>query len=465
MPHPSLYHKSRDRWGALPRPATVDLNEVWTALVGKIVKADEKASTRIEMNRRLDAIIARKLEAGGVACRKEAATAIVDFPLDGSNPITVREKGALENRRWQIFFGHQAAVGRETKKRLELLSQQLGKKAKYIRMGVLSYGWVPLSEVKTAIATLRKLVSQVEKIMRRYDVELLFSNIEAPLMRDDDSVVLVNLHSHILRLDHRALGSELIEMNEQIRKQASRTVNKDYFHDAGKVENLDELTKYVSKGDPAPGDDEDEGDNLERQGARKIGIEELTVSETVAWAAGMHRVKRFKPHGRAKNIWKMLDLGVTTMEEDDLGCMMLKTRKMKIASLGKNMDTGKRKLVLTPKWAVELRPDYRKNCDAAANIILGTTIRAVASEDGNQRLVGCLRVMAPSGSFANIVEHRKLGYVVELHQRVLSTALEEQAREAGLSMKHNKPVNFRSDISAQPGIGAANPPPRFSLVA
>lgn len=425
-------------------PATTDLKGVWSALVGKVVVPDPEAEKRVEINRRLDTIIARKLEAGGVACRKEAATAIVDFPLDGSAPITVRKKGDLENRRWQIFFGHQSAVGRETKKRLELLAQQLGKKAKYIRMGVLSHGWVPLTEIKPAIGQLRKLVSQTEKIMHDYDVELLFSNIEAPLMRNDDGVVLVNLHSHLLRLDHRALGDALLEMNERIRRQAAKTVDKEYFHDAGKVESLDELTKYVSKGDPAPGDDEDEGDDLGRQGARKIGVEELTVEETVAWATGMHRVKRFKPHGRAKAIWKMLDVGITTTEQNDLGETVQKTRRMKIASLGKDKDGGRRKLVLTPRWAAELRPDYGKECSEPKNIIMGTSIRAVAAADGQQRLVGCLRVMAPAGTLQAIVNRRKLGYLVALHKRVLAAnlALEDQAREAAPSIRDNRPLNF-----------------------
>ena len=104
MPLPFLYHKSQDHWGSLPIPRCVDLQAVWGSLIGKSVIEDSNVIRRIEMNRRLDNILAAKLEAGGIKCRQEADSDIVDYPLNGCPPISVQRRGELKNARWLIFF-------------------------------------------------------------------------------------------------------------------------------------------------------------------------------------------------------------------------------------------------------------------------------------------------------------------------------------------------------------------------
>ena len=335
-------------------------------------------------------------------------------------------------------------------------------------MGVLSHGWLRLDELRAGITAIHTLMRRVSKILEKYDSELLFHNIEAPLMRDEDGFVCVNLHTHFLRLDHSALGERVIKLNEELRAASKKIVDKEYFYDAGKIENFEELTKYMTKGEVAPDEDIDSEDR-EREGARKIGIEELTVCETVALHIALSRKNRFTPHNRARALWRLIDRGMPIESEKEDGQVNQSFFKMKIASLGKNK-AGRRVLALTPRFARELMPEYAKAADQPRNIVLGTTIRAIADASGNNRLVGCLRVLAPSGSLHQIVDYRKLHKILEIHQRAFSANLalesaEGVAREARGSMEHNKSVNF-SDVI---GVNTESDPPpsitRLSLVA
>lgn len=453
------------RWGALPVPRVVDLSTVWSSLIGKQVGDSDEAQNRIEINKRLDNLIARKLEAGGVNCRKESAERIVDLPLDGGMPIVVREIGDKQIARRQIFYSHQATIGREVKKRLDLLFQQLPPhQKKHVRMGVLSAGWVPLSQLAETISDLRKLVRTVSKIMTKYEVELIFSNVEAPMLRHTNGDVLLNLHSHTLAIYHRYLGNSIEDMNSEIVEASARILKKRYWHDSGRVRNLEELVKYSSKGDPAPDDNEEDAG---RQNATKIGVEELTVAETVDLHNGWARRNRFTPHGRAKQLWQMLDRGILVNKEDELGFIQARAEKMKIASLGKG-DDGNRQLALTPRFPREIAPEYAKNCNEPTNIVLGTTIRAV-KRDGVRRLIGCLRVMNPHGDVHAVITHRKLFKLLELHKSILESILAREAlaaREAGaISIQDTKSVNFRVGTAAVPESGAVIPPQKLSLVA
>jgi len=454
----------------LKLPPVISLAQHWSELVGKPAPADSKSQQRSDSNKKRDELIARKLEAAGYVCREKIKEDVFDVPLDGSAHQLVAKKGEMRPKRWMVFYQHQAAIGREINRRLHIVMNGMGQDYKgralsrYVRMGVVSFGFVELNEqTGRALAKLRAIVRKAGKKLDEYGVELLFSNVEFPLVRDTNGQVWLNLHSHILSYYSKILGADGVhELNEAIREIAERGGGKRYFHDAGAVKKLDELTKYMVKGDVAEDGDADDAEEHEMlvSGARRIGMMELTSAETALLHRAVFRRNRFMPYGRAKQLWNLLENGRTVEEIDEsTGEILTRKQTLKIAPCGKN-DDGSRKLMLTPKFPREAKAQYGQEPGPRTNIVLGTAIRAVERPDGTRELVGCVRVMSPTLPLDELVQRRRLFKLVELHERLMAAARARQG--ASLSIKDTPTVKFSRDRQNGSRTG---PPLRLAVVA
>lgn len=229
---------SRSRRLTLPSP--IALGALWEQRVGSETPreawVDQQSKSRLLREQSDD--LARRLEAHGIPA------------FDDSRQLSIVglvTEQAEQVRPYRNVNFLPAVQSKNKREMLKVVSYWMDTTpVSQRRMWVLSWGWVPASDLREAAKALARAVSKLaaDEKMREARLELALRSTEFTAQRDINGNLLWNLHAHILLRARKFLGKS--RWNDLREAMAERYSPKSYIHDSP-ISDAAEVVKYSFK--------------------------------------------------------------------------------------------------------------------------------------------------------------------------------------------------------------------------